>query len=70
MPARLRAAVTAWFPLISVDGAAVDRVLAAGLPGTPALTPTPTTWATVTHHRRTWALATEGPLGPGPSKRR
>lgn len=60
-PASLRAAVTARFPTISVDWAAVDRALAAGPPGTPALTLAQNTWATVAHDLRTWALATEVP---------
>ncbi|MGC8474411.1 MAG: hypothetical protein ACP5PW_08425 [Candidatus Dormibacteria bacterium] len=62
---RLRAAVTAQFPTIPVDWAAVDRALAAGPPGTPALTPPQNTWATVAHDLRTWALATEVPSERG-----
>ncbi len=55
----LREAVAARFPTLAVDWAAVDRALAAGPPGCPALTPTARTWADTAHDLRTWALTTD-----------
>ena len=58
-PVALREAIAARFPTLTVDGAAVDRALATGPPGRPALTPTARTWAETAHDLRTGALTTD-----------
>ena len=60
-PVVLREVIAARFPTLTVDWAAVDRALAAGPPGRPALTPTARTWAETAHDLRTWALTTDVP---------
>ena len=57
----LREALDAQYPALRIDGAAVDRALAAGPPERPALTPTARTWAETAHDLRTWALTTDLP---------
>ena len=58
-PGALREGIAARFPALPIDWAAVDRALAAGPPGTPALTPAARTWAETAHDLRTWALTTD-----------
>lgn len=59
VPLRRRAALAARWPTIPLDGAAVDRALAAGPPGAPPLTPRARTGAELAHELRTWALTTD-----------
>jgi hypothetical protein len=54
----LRETIATRFPALTVDWAAVDRALAAGPPGRPALPPAGRTWAETAHDLRTWALTT------------
>ena len=55
VPTGVRAHVAAAFPTIRVDGAAIDRALVVGPPGSPPLTAAPWTWVTAAAALRDWA---------------
>lgn len=54
-----RAAVSANYPDLHIDWAAIDRALAQGPPGTRPLPPEAWDWAAVEHQLRDWAVQEE-----------